>query len=709
MLQYRLEIKASGALCIKLAEANSRKILYLDTLRNLAQSTDAQALELLIKLHLKTRSTQSKDTLSFQEIELPAPVSNEAIRLMAKTGRLLFQGKPLEACPQKEMLIFRGQLHSPMSATLEATLTRAPLSAISTLFPGSPPWGIHEGQWFELNTALPWKWIQLFAQGPATLEGVQKKKFLEEEPPILWATAPRVPLRVLPRLQLTDASGSFANLWMEYPDVGRIDFDDLCPHIHGQSRLKADELQWERDLIEAGYQRRHVETSRYHCAVDKVPKTLRFLLELGWICVDARGKQIVRQTGYNAHIAESADALRLTGSVSFGAQEAPLQKALTHTRPLLDLDHERVGLLDAPALPRLEGEWVEDALPIPRTHIGALLPLLEETNVVWDERLRAAAAALQNGVSFEPAPLDSRFCGQLLPYQQTGVAWLGLLHRWRLGALLADEMGLGKTVQVLAFFSQLQTKLPLLIVAPTSLLFNWRSEITRFWPSAQVYVHAGPERLKELAGLPVILTSYALLRSDASLFETIEFEAVALDEANAIKTASSLTADAASKLRARFKIAITGTPVENAPEELWSQFRFLMPDLLGSKKQFQEAERLEVRLKVRPFILRRKKSDVALQLPEKVDHPVWVSMTEEQQAVYDRTLSALKSGLLTKVSMDGLAAHRMEVLEAILRLRQIALDPRLIGEMVSGAKPQKLMDDVAALLQEGKKVLILTR
>jgi len=251
--------------------------------------------------------------------------------------------------------------------------------------------------------------------------------------------------------------------------------------------------------------------------------------------------------------------------------------------------------------------------------------------------------------------------------------------------------------------------LPILIVAPTSLLFNWQREMAKFWPGAKVYVHSGADRLKHLQDQSIVLTSYALLRIDQELFSSTRFEAIALDESQAIKSHTSQVARAAFQLNGRFKIAITGTPVENRSDELWSQFKFLMPDLLGEKNEFQQLEAESIRRKIKPFFLRRRKVDVQIDLPEKIDRPVWVAMTEEQQMLYDKTLSSFKGGLLKKVEADGLQAHRMEVLEVILRLRQICCDPRLAGGVAPGGKAELLKIIVEELVQDGKKGLIFSQ
>ncbi len=704
MLNFRISEKGS-LLSVKLEEeGDPRRILYLDTLKTRAQGKEIPAIQFLAKLHMRRANGCSVDTLSFQEINLPPASSSEAIRLMAETGRLFFRGQKISV-GKKRSVFWRGEKHSEKAATLHPFLGEFPLEAADLLI-GS--WAICKNEWFEVETQVPWKWIELFRSGKVLLQGVQKKNFLDEKPSVLWEEKVTLPLEVFPQLVLSDASGACANLWMEYTGANRVAFEDLAPEAGGKMRLKTEEAAWEKDLIEAGYSRKMVGNSRYYCSGEKVREAIRFLLEIGWSCFDMQGRKILRQTSCDLMIKEKENSLIVEGKLRFQDKEGSLEQA-GKARPFLELDSSHVGLLDVKEIPLLEGEWEGNSLCLPKWKIGEIIPLLDRGSVDWEEPLKRAAAALKKGEGFSSYSLSPAFQGQLLPYQQKGVEWLFFLQKWGFGALLSDEMGLGKTVQVVAFFSQLRTNLPILIVTPTSLLFNWRYELNRFWPEAKVYVHSGPERLKRFDDAQVVLTSYALLRIDQELMTSYEFEVAALDESQTIKNPTSQAAVSACRLKARFKIAISGTPVENRPEELWSQFRFLMPDLLGKKTEFAAAHPEMNRRKIKPFILRRRKEDVQIDLPEKIDRPVWIDFTEEQEALYDQTLSTYKSGLLSKVQADGLSEHRMEVLEAILRLRQICADPRLMGGVAAGGKAEMFLAAAEELAAEGKKAIVFSQ
>jgi len=719
-LLYKIEFKEPHLLIVRLEERGSKRILYLDTLKALAKDADRDALSLLTKIHLRSpNASRVAETLSFQQIEVSAPHSYEALKLMAKTGRLFYQGKAIAISSACAKIYWKGEKHSEKSCTLSAVLQfqgqEVSLNVCSMVFPGTPFWFIHDFIIGSFTSEIHWKWIEIFLRGPVSLEGMQKKKFLEEEPTIIWKeSAPERRLEVFPELVLKDSTGCFADLWMDYPGIGRVAFEDLAPSIQGRGRLKNEEAQWEKDLLETGFFRKIVGDSHYYAPSEKSRESLLLLLDIGWKIKDSKGRSIYRQGRLDLDLREENEAISLRGNVYFGTEKGSFKtvmESVSKGRMWVELNDQSIGLLDRKTVSFIEGEWKEETLYVRKIQIGAVLPFLDLPSVKWEENLRRMAEGLRQGAAFETASPDRSFQGTLMPYQQRGVDWMAFLYRWNFSGLLADEMGLGKTVQVLAFFSRLaanpRTKLPILIVAPTSLLFNWRAEIGRFLPGASVYLHDGPERLKnasDFQGLPWIITSYALLRIDEELFSKMEFEAIALDESNAIKTAATQTAQAAYRLKGRFKVALSGTPIENRPEEIQSQFRFLIPDLLDRNIEIEK-----LKGKLRPFILRRRKEEVQIDLPEKMETVVWIEMDEAQAQIYESYRSNLRSGLLKKVDKDGLQAHRMEVLEAILRLRQICCDPRLVGSEEEGAKLQRLLIEVEEALLENRKILIYSQ
>ncbi|NUN16503.1 MAG: helicase, partial [Myxococcales bacterium] len=301
----------------------------------------------------------------------------------------------------------------------------------------------------------------------------------------------------------------------------------------------------------------------------------------------------------------------------------------------------------------------------------------------------------------------------LRAYQRKGVDWLSFLRSVHLGGLLADDMGLGKTVQALCVVDGRT-----LVVAPTSVLFNWAAEIRRFRPSMSVSTYHGPQRRLDSTA-NITLTSYAVMRLDIAELEQIDWDTIILDEAQAIKNSDSQVAQAAHRLRGKFRIALTGTPVENRLEELWSQFQFLNPGLLGERADFQAryaspiasgdivaTARLRERLK--PFILRRHKRDVAPELPPRLDRVLDFDLSDEERVIYQAIQAAGRAEIMEKLATGS---GVMQALELLLRLRQAACHPALLpGRSESkSSKVELLVDQLSQIASEGHKALVFSQ
>jgi len=301
----------------------------------------------------------------------------------------------------------------------------------------------------------------------------------------------------------------------------------------------------------------------------------------------------------------------------------------------------------------------------------------------------------------------------LRPYQQRGVDWLCMLRDAGLGALLADDMGLGKTVQALC-----AVRSPTLVVAPTSVLYNWQREVERFRPGLRCHLYHGPKRALDSAA-DITLTSYAILRLDAEKLTAAKWDTVILDEAQAIKNPSSQIARAAYRVPARFRITLSGTPVENRLDELWSQFHFLNRGLLGERRDFEErysrpiaggeeevASRLRAR--IRPFLMRRLKADVAPELPPRTNVVLRATLTPSERDTYDSVRAATMREVVQKLdARSGVLA----ALEALLRLRQAACHPALIpGQHAdTSSKIELLLEWVEEAIAEDHKMLVFSQ
>lgn len=359
-------------------------------------------------------------------------------------------------------------------------------------------------------------------------------------------------------------------------------------------------------------------------------------------------------------------------------------------------------------------------LPAMRAHYLAALAQQAGLPVTMDAGVRSA-------VELNPTQLESPLEG-LFDYQLRGFRWIAALHMLGLGGILADEMGLGKTAQMIAaieyFVRSEPVRLPSLIVAPTTLLYNWQSEIEHFAPDLRATVIIGSRALREKTleealhdeGKDVIITSYPLLRQDIALYEKIRFRFAVLDEAQNIKNFTSQTARTAKRLNAHTRLALTGTPMENNITELWSLFDFVLPGYLYSARDFIKRyedgrHAAELRMRIRPFLMRRLKADVMSELPDKLTTTLYCEMGQEQRRVYQAALLQGRSRVNHLLDEKGLDGSRIEVLAAITQLRQICCHPILALEDYTGesAKLELLMDVLPEALSNGRHILLFSQ
>ncbi len=355
----------------------------------------------------------------------------------------------------------------------------------------------------------------------------------------------------------------------------------------------------------------------------------------------------------------------------------------------------------------------EDRDELPACVLPDLLALCEDLDHPDPPSFPWLAPLLEGFEAIPRAALPSDFRGVLRDYQRRGVDWLRFLREAGLGALLADDMGLGKTVQALCALEGRS-----LVVAPTSVLPNWQQELRRFRPALRVSLYHGPKRVLD-PNAQITLTSYALLRLDAASLTEPEWDQVVLDEAQAIKNPESQVARTAFALRARARFALTGTPVENRLEELWSQFHFLNRGLLGGRRDFREryakpiAEgdreaAAHLRARLRPFVLRRKKSEVAPELPPRSEVVLHCELGARERQVYDAIHAATREEVVQQLSSGG---NVIAALEALLRLRQAACHPALVPgqQATSSSKLELLFERLEQALVEGHKALVFSQ
>lgn len=374
----------------------------------------------------------------------------------------------------------------------------------------------------------------------------------------------------------------------------------------------------------------------------------------------------------------------------------------------------------------------------PKWRAAELLRLEHESeslNLHWQgsSKLKENASRLVEAQKAVVIPPPSSFVGNLRGYQKEGVGWLQLLRDIGFSGVLADDMGLGKTVQTLAHllieFEAGRLDAPALIVAPTSLMTNWRREAEKFAPSLKVLTIHGPDRKSLFEKIPesqIVLTTYALLARDMPELERYHYHIVLLDEAQNIKNPKTNAARAAKSLRANQRICLTGTPMENHLGELWSIFDFLLPGFLGSEQHFQKQFRLPIEKsnsderrkaltrRVRPFMLRRTKEEVVKELPPKTEIIEHIELHGAQRDLYESIRLAMHARVRDAVQRQGVSKSHIVILDALLKLRQVCCDPRLLKlesahDVQESAKLERLLEMLPEMIDEGRKVLLFSQ
>ena len=490
------------------------------------------------------------------------------------------------------------------------------------------------------------------------------------------------------------------------------------------------------------------------------------LVREGWF-VEFDGRTMRTAGPLTMNVRSGIDWFDVDAVVEFGGTTAKLPELLAALRRgerTIRLSDQSLGVLndewlDRTGLLAAAGTVVDGQLRFAANQLGILDVLL---SALPDPDIDAAFAhAREELTKFEgvhAADPPANFVGTLRDYQREGLGWLNFLRRFGFGGCLADDMGLGKTVQMLALLASRQVDHAgtSLIVVPRSLVFNWEQEAARFTPTLTLLVHQGATRdtdTTHFANYDVVLTTYGALRRDAAMMRTFEFDYVVLDEAQAIKNAATASAKAARLVRARHRVAMSGTPIENSVRELWSLLDFLNPGLLGKASVFAahlrqldgvdldapddaesedgedavvedataaESNSEETRLAsqallaraVRPYILRRTKAQVTPELPERLEQTLLVDLSPKERARYDELRDHYRNSLLRQIGPDGIGKHRMHVLEALLRLRQAACHPGLLDPARRedpSSKVDLLLSRVSEAVAESHKVLVFSQ
>ncbi|PFJ66930.1 DEAD/DEAH box helicase [Bacillus thuringiensis] len=345
---------------------------------------------------------------------------------------------------------------------------------------------------------------------------------------------------------------------------------------------------------------------------------------------------------------------------------------------------------------------------------------LHEGNVLsLDDSVQELVENIQNPKKLKFA-VPNTLNAEMRKYQVYGFEWMKTLAHYRFGGILADDMGLGKTLQSIAFIDSVlaeirEKKLPILVVSPSSLVYNWFSELKKFAPHIRAVIADGNQAerrkiLKDITEFDVVITSYPLLRRDIRLYAR-PFHTLFLDEAQAFKNPTTQTARAVKTIQAKYRFGLTGTPVENSLEELWSIFHVVFPELLPGRKEFGDLRREDIAKRVKPFVLRRLKGDVLNELPEKIEHLQSSELLPDQKSLYAAYLAKLREETLKHLDKDTLRKNKIRILAGLTRLRQICCHPALFVDDYKGssAKFEQLLEILEECRSTGKRILIFSQ
>ena len=460
------------------------------------------------------------------------------------------------------------------------------------------------------------------------------------------------------------------------------------------------------------------EQEFYFLHVDEVMKKMWFFdffekcQEKG---IEVYGLKNLKKIRYNPNrpstnfsVKSGIDWFDLDMQVNFGEQSVSLKevrKAVMKEQQYIKLGDDSWGLLP--------GEWLEKwskmlkfgkvqngKLKLSKLHFQLIEQLYDQLdNDAVAEEIEEKKKLLQSFDSIEEVATPEGVQAELRNYQQAGLNWLVFLYRFKWGGILADDMGLGKTLQMLSMFRYIQSqngrkKQQFLVVAPTTLLFNWENEILKFTPGMKYVVHWGSQRTKDSStwkDYDIILTTYGTLTRDIEWMKDYEFAAAVLDESQAIKNPTSLRFKAVNLINATYRFTLTGTPIENNTMELYAQMQFVNPGLLGSQNFFKKEYAMpidkngskektrELQQLIKPFLLRRTKEKVARELPPKTEIPLFCEMDDEQRKVYEAFKNEYRNQVLNKIDEEGLEKAKFNVLDALTKLRQICDSPALIN------------------------------
>ncbi len=508
----------------------------------------------------------------------------------------------------------------------------------------------------------------------------------------------------------------------------------LCRDAEAESALLSELAQLPFEHVRHPY----TDELRLCIPVKQFVELVTELSKLGWEVI-AHGQQVRQVSSFDIRIQADNDWFDLRADADFDGVSASLPSllaALKQKSQFVTLDDGSQGILPEEWLEKyarlaeVAEEEGEESLRFAKSQALLLDAMLaEQEGVQVDRDFAKLCKKLNEFDGIAPGTEPRGFEGELRDYQRDGVGWFGFLREFGFGGCLADDMGLGKTVQVLAMLQGRRTRRlkkgesrkPSLVIVPKSLVFNWMDEAAKFTPKLRVQNYTGTDRaacLLRFEDSDLFVTTYGTLRRDIEKLNELQFDYVILDESQAVKNPKSLAAKAVRLIQADHRLAMTGTPVENHVGELWALFDFLNPGMLGTGAAFKRAARSQddseslewLSNAIQPFILRRTKQQVLTELPEKIEQTLVCEMNTKQKKKYKELRNYYRVHLSNKVEEKGIKRSKIQVLEALLRLRQAACDPRLLGkDEAPGSKIELLLEQLEGLLSDGHKALVFSQ
>lgn len=618
-----------------------------------------------------------------------------------------------------------------------------------------------------------YSWIQNFSLNTYTLSLSEARFFihnfkdLEDRPPFNYPEelhTPEVCIEPQPLFTILDRDNwrrgvIFAKLGFYYKqhlfklgDTTRVFYDQKENVFYTTNRIFHDKclnLLYEIGVTEDTWS---VDGHTLIFREKQLQNIVTTLLKKGW-SVEGEGVQFKKPGNFSFSVNSGIDWFEVEGACEYDGEMVSIPEildALKKKKEFIKLSDGSLGLMPSEWLEKYGrivsmGTTEDESIKFKKSQTLLIdLLLADQPLISCDSVFKSIRDSLKNFSGITPVQECGNFTGELRNYQREGLGWLSFLQQFGFGGCLADDMGLGKTIQVLSILEKqrfnvleqqndgkgkkkikkISPKVPSLVVAPRSLIYNWYNEASKFTPDLEVLDHSHSQRTTEkpdFSEFDLVLVTYGTLRRDIEALCKTRFNYVILDEAQAIKNANTATAKAVRLLNGVNRLALSGTPVENHLSDLWSIFEFLNPGILGSASVFKGASKSKspdenecqlLRKALRPFILRRSKSQVAVDLPEKTEKLILCQMEGAQKIIYDQLKQYYQASLIKTISKSGLNRSKIQILEALLRLRQAACHPGLIDKnntRIESSKLETLLAQLQELKEGGHKCLVFSQ